>query len=172
MRLAFYDIILRMISILAAAAAAAATVQGPAKITSASTYYDRKEGFAYFSGKVFVDDGKYQLHADRAYVFMDGTNELKRIVAIGGVAMTNENRRAYGAKASYYRDPGMVVLYSGDGVTAEVREEHPDGPRVVRGSKIKFWTGSEQVEVLEAEISSPTRGGIGDLKGLNGKMRK
>ena len=161
-----------MISILAVAAVAAATAQGPAKITSASTYYDRKEGFAYFSGKVFVDDGKYQLHADRAYLFMDGTNDLKRIVAIGGVAMTNENRRAYGAKASYYRDPGMVVLYAGDGVVAEVREEHPDGPRVVRGSKIKFWTGSEQVEVLEAEISSPSRGGIGDLKGLNGKLRK
>lgn len=149
--------------------AAAAATQGSAKITSASTYYDRKEGFAYFSGNVFVDDGKYQLHADRAYVFMDGTNELNRIVAIGGVAMTNELRRAYGAKASYYRDPGMVVLYAGDGVPAEVREEHPDGPRVVRGKKIKFWTGSEQVEVLEAEISSPSRNGLGDLKGKIGK---
>ena len=159
-------------SLITAVIAAAIATQGPAKITSASTYYDRKEGFAYFSGNVFVDDGKYQLHAERAYVFMEGTNELKRIVAMGGVAMTNENRRAYGAKASYYRDPGMVVLYAGDGVVAEVREEHPDGPRVVRGSKIKFWTGSEQVEVLEAEISSPSRGGIGDLKGLNGKLRK
>jgi len=46
--------------------AAAATVGKTAKITSASTYYDRKEGFAYFSGKVFVDDSDYQLHADRA----------------------------------------------------------------------------------------------------------
>ena len=149
--------------------AAATATQGSAKITSASTYYDRKEGFAYFSGNVFVDDGKYQLHADRAYVFMDGTNELNRIVAIGGVAMTNESRRAYGAKASYYRDPGMVVLYAGDGVPAEVREEHPDGPRIVRGKKIKLWTGSEQVEVLEAEISSPNRNGLGDLKGKIGK---
>lgn len=158
---------LMMAMVLAAAAAA----QGSAKITSASTYYDRKEGFAYFSGKVFVDDGKYQLHADRAYVFMEGTNELKRIVAIGNVALTNENRRAYGAKASYYREPGMVVLYAGDGTPAEVREEHPEGPRVVKGKKIKFWTGSEQVEVVEAEISSPTRGGIGDLKGLSDKLK-
>ena len=152
--------------------AAAAATQGSAKITSASTYYDRKEGFAYFSGNVFVDDGKYQLHADRAYVFMDGTNELKRIVAIGSVAMTNDARRAYGAKASYYRDPGMVVLYAGDGVPAEVREERPDGPRVVRGRKIKFWTESEQVEVLEAEISSPNRGGLGELKGMKEKIGK
>ena len=158
-----------MSPIMAIVLAAATATQGSAKITSASTYYDRKEGFAYFSGNVFVDDGKYQLHADRAYVFMDGTNELNRIVAIGGVAMTNELRRAYGAKASYYRDPGMVLLYAGDGVPAEVREEHPDGPRVVRGKKIKFWTGSEQVEVLEAEISSPNRNGLGDLKGKIGK---
>ena len=156
---------------MAIAIAATAAAQGPAKITSASTYYDRKEGFAYFSGKVFVDDGRYQLHADRAYVFMEGTNELKRIVAIGNVALTNENRRAYGAKASYYREPGMVVLYAGEDAPAEVREEHPEGPRVVKGKKIKFWTGSEQVEVVEAEISSPTRGGIGDLKSLKGKMK-
>ena len=161
-----------MSPIMAIVLAVVAATQGPAKITSASTYYDRKEGFAYFSGNVFVDDGKYQLHADRAYVFMDGTNDLKRIVAIGSVAMTNDTKRAYGAKASYYRDPGMVVLYSGDGVPAEVREEHPDGARVVRGKKIKFWTESEQVEVLEAEISSPTKGGLGELKGKIGNGKK
>jgi lipopolysaccharide transport protein LptA len=159
-----------MTAVIFAAVAAAQSTQGPAKITAASTYYDRKEGYAYFSGNVSVDDGRYQLHADRAYVFMDGTNDLKRIVAIGGVAMTNENRRAYGVKASYYRDPGMVVLYGDDGAPAEVREEHPDGARVVKGKKIKFWTGSEQVEVMEAEMSTPSKGGLGDLKGLKGKI--
>jgi len=159
-------------AVIFAAVSAAQSAQGPAKITSASTYYDRKEGYAYFSGNVSVDDGKYQLHADRAYVFMDGTNDLKRIVAIGGVAMTNENRRAYGSKASYYRDPGVVILYGSDGTPAEVREEHPDGSRIVKGKKIKFWTGSEQVEVMEAEMSTPTRGGLGDLKVLNGKGGK
>ena len=137
---------------------------GTAKITSASTYYDRKEGFAYFRGHVFVDDAKYQLHADRAYVFMSGSNDLHRIVAMGNVAITNETKRAYGTKASYYRDPGMVVLYGGDGQAAEVRDETPKGPQVVRGKKIKFWTESEQVEVMEAEISAPTGGGLGGLK--------
>jgi len=155
-------------AILFAAIGPAGNTVGSARITSASTYYDRKEGFAYFSGKVFVDDEKYQLHADRAYVFMDGTNELKRIVALGHVAMTNETKRAYGAKVSYYREPGMVVLSSGDGIAAEVRDETPKGVNVVRGKKIKFWTGSEQVEVQEAEITAPTQGGFGDLKGKIG----
>lgn len=143
-------------------AASTATVGGTAKITSSNAYYDRKEGFVYFSGKVFVEDEKYLLHADRAYVFMDGTNELHRIVALGNVAMTNEAKRAYGAKISYYRNPGMVMLYSGEGQPAEVREEKPEGAQVVRGKKIKFWTDSEQVEVIEADIAAP--GGAGGLK--------
>lgn len=145
------------------------TAGGTARITSATTYYDRKEGFAYFSGHVVVDDEKYKLHADRAYVFMNGSNDLHRIVAIGHVAMTNETKRAYGAKASYYRDPGMVILYSGEGEPAEVRDETSKGDQVVKGKKIKFWTNSEQVEVLEAEISAPSAGGIGTLKKTIGR---
>ena len=141
---------------------------GRTTITSASTYYDRKEGFAYFSGHVFVDDAKYKLHADRAYVFMSGSNDLHRIVAMGNVAMTNETKRAYGAKASYYRDPGMVVLYSGEGQPAEVRDESAKGDQVVRGRKIKFWTNSEQVEVLEAELSAPSSG-LGGVRGVLGR---
>jgi hypothetical protein len=110
-----------------------------------------------------VDDEEYQLHAEKAYVFMDGTNELKRIVALGNVAMTNETRRAYGGKAKYYRDSGLVILYARDDAPAEVREEKKDGDQVVKGSKIKFWVNSEQVEVINAEISAPTQG-LGGLK--------
>ena len=140
-----------------------------AKITSDSTYYDRKEGLACFRGHVFVNDSEYKMHADRAYVFMDGTNELRRIVALGNVALTNGTKRAYGERASYYRETGMVVLYAGEKGVAEVRDETPKGPQIVRGRKIKFWTGSEQVEVLEAELEAPTQGGLGGLKGMIGK---
>ena len=128
------------------------------RITANRTYYDRKEGFAYFNGQVTVDDPQYQLHADRAFVYTGETNDLRRIVALGNIAITNETRRAYGAKASYYRETGMVVLYSGDGRVAEVRDETPDGNRILRGKKIKFWTGTRQVEVIEAEISTPSAG--------------
>ena len=138
----------------------------PARITSATTYYDRKEGVAIFTGKVFVDDEQYKLHADKAYVFMNGTNDLERIVAVGNIAMTNENKRAYGAKASYYRSKGMVVLHSGEGRPAEVREVKPGGDQVVRGKKIKFWVDSEQVEVVEADITAPARLDVGGLKTL------
>lgn len=142
------------------------TSPNTAKITAATTYYDRKEGVAIFTGKVYVEDEQYKLHADKAYVFMSGTNDLERIVALGNIAMTNENKRAYGSKVTYYRNRGMVVLHSGDGRMAEVREEKPDGDQVVRGRKIKFWVDSEQVEVVEADITAPANLKGADFKGL------
>ena len=146
-----------------------------AKITSAKTYYDSKDGVAFFSGHVFVDDEQYKLHADSAYVFMDksGTNELKRIVAVGNVAVTNETRRAYGAKMSYYRDSGMIVLYAPENGLCEVRDEKEDPPQSVTGTKIKFWLGSDQVEVTGATISAPiSGGGMKDLKQAIGGNKK
>lgn len=142
----------------------------PAHISSKKVYYDRKEGYAVFTGKVFLDGEDYQMHAQKAYVFFEGTNELKRVVATGGVAITNDTKRAYGSKASYYRKTGMVVLYGDDATPAEVRNEAKDEDQVVRGSKIKFWIDSEQVEVVDARISAPVSGGLGELKGaIDGK---
>ena len=139
------------------------------RITAGSTYYDRKEGFVCLNGNVAVIDPQYQLHADRAFVYTGATNDLRKIVALGHVAITNETKRAYGARASYFRESGMVVLHSGDGIVAEVRDVTPDGDRIVRGKKIKFWTGARQVEVVEAEITAPSQGGLDALKGTLGR---
>ncbi len=136
----------------------------PAKITSANTFYDRKEGVAMFDRQVHVDDESYQLWADKAYVFMSGTNDVRRIVAIGNVAITNEARRAYGTKASYYKEGGMVVLYGDSDRPAEVRDESKADDQIVKGSKIKFWIDSEQVQVIDANIEAPTSGGGSDFK--------
>lgn len=151
--------------------AAASTMSGGlVRISSDRTYYDRKEGFACFTGKVSVEDPEYQLHADRAFVYMGETNDLKRIVALGNVAITNGTKRAYGAKATYQRENGVVILRADENGAAEVREADPDGgDRVVRGKTIKFWTGSRQVEVLEAEISAPSKGSLDSVKGMLGR---
>ena len=141
----------------------------PAKISSQNTYYDRKEGFAVFTGRVHVDDEQYQMHAGKAYVFFDGTNQLKRLVAVGGVAITNGTKRAYGAKASYHRASGMVVLYSNDGTVAEVRDESKVQDQTVKGERIKFWIGAEQVEVMDARISAPAGGGFGDINKIKAR---
>ena len=192
----------------------------PAKITSDTTVYNRKEGIASFEGHVHVDDEQYQMHADRVFLFFEvdadatngvrrakgtndvhrtakgtndvdrvakGTNDVhkaakgaddmrraagdvRRVVAIGHVAMTNDAHRAYGAKATYSKKNGLVVLYSGDGITAEVRDESKAQPQIVRGKRIRFWIDSEQVEVDEADLTGAApSGGAASLKKALGK---
>jgi len=147
-----------MLLLVAVVAIAETKVGRSARITSGTTYYDHKEGIIFFDKDVYVDDSQYQLHSDTAYVFLNGTNDVRRIVAIGNVAMTNETRRAYGVKVSYYKDGGMVVLYGGEGCPAEVRDESKEQDQVIKGRKIKFWIDSEQVEIMEADISAPATG--------------
>ncbi len=132
-------------------------------ITADSTYYDRKEGLAVFKGHVHVDDTDYQLHAARAFVFMNvASNALNRIAAMGHVALTNGTKRAYGEKVTYHRDAGLVVLHGSEAEPARVVDETQDGARTVTGRKIRFWINREQVEVLDAVLSGPRpEGGVG-----------
>jgi lipopolysaccharide export system protein LptA len=96
--------------------------------------------------------------------------DVRRVVAIGNVAMTNDAHRAYGAKATYSKKNGLVVLYSGDGITAEVRDESKAQPQIVRGRRIRFWIDSEQVEVDEADLTGAApSGGAASLKKALGK---
>ena len=54
----------------------------PAKITSDTTVYNRKEGIASFECHVHVDDEQYQMHSDRVFLFFevdaDATNGVRR----------------------------------------------------------------------------------------------
>lgn len=138
-------------------------------ITADRTDYDRKEGVVLFDRNVHVDDTQYQMHADRLFLFLEGTNDLKRLVAIGHVAITNEDKRAYCARATFNKKLGRVVMYSSDEITAELCEDGKKGSNV-KGEKITFWLDSEQVEVENPIITMP--GGIGgqdSVKKLIGK---
>ena len=140
-----------------------------ALITADRTDYDRKEGVVLFDRNVHVDDSQYQMHADRLFLFLEGTNDLKRLAAIGHVAITNEDKRAYCARATFNKKLGRVVMYSSDEITAELREEGKKGSDV-KGEKITFWLDSEQVEVENPVITMPGGiGGQGNMKKLIGK---
>ena len=142
-----------------------------AVITADRTDYDRKEGVVLFDRNVYVNDEQYQMHTDRLFLFLDGTNDLKRLVAIGNVAITNENRRAYCARATFNKKLGRIVMYSSDEVTAELREEGKKGSEV-KGEKITFWIDSEQVEVENPVITVPggfSGGDKSDLKKVLGR---
>jgi len=134
-------------------------------ITADRTDYDRTEGVVLFDRNVYVDDEQYQMHTDRLFLFLDGTNDLKRLVAIGNVAITNENRRAYCARATFNKKLGRIVMYSSDEITASLREEGKKGSEV-KGEKITFWIDSEQVEVENPVITMPGGFGGGGKDGL------
>ena len=153
------------------AEAAKSMVPNSVTITSDRTDYDRREGVIMFDSNVFVDNADYQMYADQLYVFLDGTNELKRIVAIGNVSITNETRVGSCAKAAYTKSVGKIVMY-GDGkdVMATLADT---GKRKseVEGRKITFWIDSEQVEV-EGSTVTLDAGGIGGKDGAKKLLGK
>ena len=139
-------------------------------ITAERTDYDRKQGVIFFDRNVYVDDEQYQLHADNLYVFLEGTNALKRIVALGNVAMTNEQRSASCAKASYNRETGKVVLYGTKDAPAVLRDEDGEAKEAA-GERITFWLNSQEVNVENPVIRLPGSAVLGngknaDIKGL------
>ena len=130
------------------------------KVTSDRATYLRKDGVIAFEGNVCVDDIEFKMHAREVNLFLEGTNELKRVVAIGDVAVTNGLRFGTCAKATYNKALSKVVLY-GDakkGVTARLVDA---GKRrsEVEGRKITFWIDTEQVEV-EGSTVTVDAGGV------------
>ena len=137
-----------------------------AVITAERTDYDRKEGVILFDRNVYVDDEQYQLHADRLFLFLDGTNDLKRLVAMGHVAITNEEKNASCSRAVYMKSSSKIVMYGADNEPASLYQGGKRGS-TVKGEKITFWLNSEQVEIEKPVVTVP--GGSfkgGDAKGL------
>ncbi|MBQ7190612.1 MAG: hypothetical protein IJR99_14485 [Kiritimatiellae bacterium] len=118
-------------------------------ITAERIEYDNKEGVILFDEKVFVDDPRFQLRADRLLLFLQGTNsnqDVQQIMAIGNVSITNENRSARCDKAVYTKDDGQIVM------TGNARlNSGGTGPRggEVIGNKIVFWLNDERLEVMD-----------------------
>ena len=91
-----------------------------AVITAERTDYDRKEGVILFDRNVHVDDEQYQLHADRLFLFLDGTNDLKRLVALGNVSITNDDKNASCSRAVYVKKLSKIVMYGADSEPARL----------------------------------------------------
>lgn len=132
-----------------------------ARIRSVSADLDREAGVIFFEGDVRVDySGDYTMCADKLYVFMSGTNELSRVVAVGNVSITNETRVGSCTRAVYRRRRREIEMF-GDGKEAFARladagdAETP--PSEVEGMSIRFWLDTEQVEVRDSRIR--TQGG-------------
>ncbi|MGI5870179.1 MAG: LptA/OstA family protein [Kiritimatiellia bacterium] len=72
--------------------------------------FDYREFRATFEGNVVVKEPGFSLHADRILVFLENTNDVKRMDAAGRVQFTRDAVAVTCGKASYSRDSGVVIL--------------------------------------------------------------
>lgn len=134
--------------------ASAQAIAKAAKITSRSCDFDRKEGVILFEGNVSVhysDDCR--MDSDRLYMFLAGSNELQRVVALGNVLITNDLRVGTCEMATYRRKKSEIEMFGdGKGKLAKL-VELGKGASSLSGTRIRFWLDTEQVEVEDSRIS-------------------
>ena len=114
-------------------------------ITAERLEFDYKELVVAFDENVHVVDPQFSLVADRVLVFLEGTNQMKRIIALGNVDMVQTDRHATCAKAVYDRATGQVVM-TGTPVLSR-------GSDRVAGKEIVLHLNDERVIVTGATMS-------------------
>ena len=132
-------------------------------ITADKIEFDNKEGVILFDENVLVDDEQFMLRSERLLVFMEGTNDVKQIMAIGAVVITNENRSASCDKAVYTRANGQIVMTG----NARLLQAGAKGGEV-QGEKITFWLNDERMEVSKGSRVVLPPGTFKKVDGLPG----
>lgn len=132
-----------------------------ARVTSRTSDFDGKAGVILFEGDVVVRYSRdFTMCADRLYMFLTGTNELNRVVAVGNVSITNESRVGTCALATYRRKRGEIEMFCGGADDLAVLSDGERGSRSsLSGTDIRFWLDSERVEVKNSRITSEGKGG-------------
>ena len=123
------------------------------RVTSRTSDFDRTEGVVLFEGDVVVRYAEdCTMCADRLYMFLAGSNELSRVVAVGGVSITNDARVGTCAMATYRRRRSEVEMF-GDGERPARLVDGGESAGALEGGRIRFWLDTEQVEVVESSVS-------------------
>ncbi len=155
-----------LLTILAAAAACAQTPALPegtvddiesvtdyTVITSDKLTYDAQAFFAVFEGNVVVSDPSMKMKSERLTVRFNETNEVENILAEGRVVMSQADKRAWAAKATYDLTTGKIVL---EGSPRVMR-----GKDLLLGDTITFWRDENRMvcEPRARLIIYPEKGG-------------
>ena len=143
-----------------AVASSAAPEVTSARNTSRTSDFDMKAGVVMFEGDVCVRYSEdFVMCADKLYIFLAGTNELSRVVAVGAVSITNENRVGTCAMATYRRQRGEIEMFGEGKKSLAKLSDGRGGARSLEGLRIRFWLGSEQAEVEKPRITADGNGG-------------
>lgn len=119
-------------------------------ITADRIEFDNKEGVILFDQNVLVDDVQFLMRSERLLVFMEGTNDVQQIMAVGNVSITNENRFASCDKAVYTKKTGQIVMTG----NARLMRKGDQGGEVT-GNRITFWLDDERMEVSPGRVVLP-----------------
>ena len=112
---------------------------------------DRAEGEVMFEGAVRLSEGGRRLDCERAFAFLEGTNDLKRVVALGNVRFSDSSREGGCPRAVYLRSAERLEMHSEEGAPAFI-EENGENKWRLEGRKIVFWPKTEQVVIDGATI--------------------
>lgn len=104
------------------------TREEPITITSNKMDADRKSKLVIFRGNVVAQQKDFTLYSDELYVYYNEGEDVREIIAVGNVKMTQPDRLATGERAVYER-VGRKVTLTGN---PQVRQ----GPDTVKGTKI------------------------------------
>jgi lipopolysaccharide export system protein LptA len=113
-------------------------------ITSERLEFDYKEFVVAFDGRVRVSDQQFNLTADRVLVFLAGTNQIARILAIGSVNISQTDRRATCDRAVYEKDTGKVSLTGTPVLTR--------GNDRITGSEVVIFLNDQRVIVTDGRM--------------------
>ena len=146
----------------------AAETNAATRITAKRMEYDYQESVALFDDNVIVTDPQFKLTANRMLAFFSGTNDLKQLVIIGQVSISNDNRFARCDKAVYTRENGQIVMLG----HAELERTGKGEEGKITGERITIWLNEERVEVYPAASLTLPGSTIknGGKKGLPGGL--
>lgn len=123
----------------------------PIEVTSDSLRVDQTTGNAIFSGNVIVIQGDLRMAAGEVSVIYgtDETQQIREVLATGGVLLTRGQDAAEGAQAEYSVETGHVFL-SGDVLVTQ-------GRTTIAGDRlnIDLNTGNGTVEGRVRTILQP-----------------
>lgn len=131
------------------------------ELRSVRADYDRRAGVAMFDGDVKLHGSEkgreYDLAAAQAFAFVSGDNDFRRVVALGGVNVASDGRTGRCDRAVYTRRDSRIVMYGADGEPAMLADGG-GSKGTVSGSRITFWTDSEEVEIVDSAITMDADG--------------
>lgn len=108
-----------------------------------------RENRAIYSGGVVAVRGDTRITCNTLTAYLDAKSEVKRLDCVGKVVATDGDKWARGEKATYDNVAGILEVTG----NPEARQ----GANRMRGSLVRFYVGTDVIEVTDADTQVETR---------------